>query len=586
MKHSVADISRKLSDQCEAVCRKLLPTGKQVNGEWVCGSTAGNEGDSLKIHLTGSNSGHWRDWANQDEHGDLLDLWRFTKQITAQQAIQEAKEYLGLKDSTYESAPKTFKTPKKVTTGRIDAAGRAFKYLSETRKLDAAVINRFQIEGDKERQALVFPSYSPSGALINRSYRTLDEQKKVWQEEGCAPSLFGWQALSENAYREKTVLLAEGQIDAMSWATWGIDALSIPNGSGQSWIEYEWDNLEPFDKIYLAFDSDAAGQEMTRKTVARLGKHRCMIVKMPLKDANECLVAGHTAEEAKSWIEQSEIPTVDNLLLASDLRNRLFEEARIKPACPTLPCLGFRWPNAGYFPRPGELTLWSGEMNQGKSSILRALTFNLILKGVKVFTASMEEKPEKIIKGIVCISKKGTYDDVDIEVVLKEFGADMIFADCLGSISQETLLEMMNFSFHRYGASHFVIDSLMRIEDLEENYPAQGNFLNQLQKFCKDTDTHVHLVAHNRKASHADKGNRGSKVKGSSLLVNNADNIVEVSRNPDKEELREDGGLTPEKDLAMHDTEVRVIKQRETGWQGRILLKYDQHSRCFSSFLK
>ncbi len=75
-------------------------------------------------------------------------------------------------------------------------------------------------------------------------------------------------------------------------------------------------------------------------------------------------------------------------------------------------------------------------------------------------------------------------------------------------------------------------------------------------------------------------------MKGSSLLINNADNIVEVSRNPEKEELREDGELTPEKDQQMHDSEVRVIKQRETGWQGRILLKYDQTSRLFSAFLK
>jgi hypothetical protein len=47
----------------------------------------------------------------------------------------------------------------------------------------------------------------------------------------------------------------------------------------------------------------------------------------------------------------------------------------------------------------------------------------------------------------------------------------------VGFIDPDELLEMMDFAFCRYGATHFVIDFLMRISGLEENAPAQGDFM-------------------------------------------------------------------------------------------------------------
>jgi len=110
--------------------------------------------------------------------------------------------------------------------------------------------------------------------------------------------------------------------------------------------------------------------------------------------------------------------------------------------------------------------------------------------------------------------------------------------------------------------------------------------MNHLQKFAKDTDSHVHLVAHDKKAQAGDKGNRGLRIKGSSLIPNNADNIVQVSRNPEKEKLRDEGKLNYDTAARMHDSEVRVCKQRESGWQGKINLTYSQETGSFGKFVK
>ena len=78
----------------------------------------------------------------------------------------------------------------------------------------------------------------------------------------------------------------------------------------------------------------------------------------------------------------------------------------------------------------------------------------------------------------------------------------------------------------------------------------RASFLNELQRFAKQTMTHVHLVAHPRK-----KDGKLDKfdVKGSSQIPNNADNILIITRNESKQGWED------------HDTKVELVKQRDSG---------------------
>jgi twinkle protein len=129
-----------------------------------------------------------------------------------------------------------------------------------------------------------------------------------------------------------------------------------------------------------------------------------------------------------------------------------------------------------------------------------------------------------------------------------------------------------------------VIDSLMRVQGLEENWPAQGEFCNRLQDFAKETGAHVHLVAHLAKPSQDASRPSMYAVKGSSLMVNNADNVLLVLRNPEKEKRRKAGKLTSEDERSMHDSEVIVEKQRETGWMGVIRMDFDSQKLRYSAY--
>lgn len=576
MQISVAEISQRLADKADSVASMLLPGGRQVKNEWVAGDVRGGEGDSLKVHLDGQHAGEWRDWANEDHRGDLLDLWRFSRDLALPDALREAKQYLGIVEEVFQPVQRKYTPPPENATREINPDGLGMKFLMGKRKLKPEIIAKFKVEAAPQSKALAFPCYSPQGVLVNRSYRTVPvngEKKKVWQDTGCAPCLFGWHALPDSAYEKRTIVLAEGQIDAMTWAQWGIPAMSIPNGSGSTWVEYEWDNLAAFDHIYLSFDMDGAGAEIVRKVIQRLGVHRCLTVTLPKKDANDCLLAGYSADEARGWIESAKTPTFQGLLLAKELKTRVLEEIREKKEPFTLPFFRGVWPDAGFYPHPGDVTIWTGPTGHGKTTFLNFYTLALLTRGERIFIASMEVKPERNIRKMVTSLCRGQKSEAIVDGFLDEVGELLVFADVVGYIEQKQLFEMMRFSFRRYGCTRFIIDSLMRIKGLEEDYVAQGDFMNELAKFSHENGVNIELVCHPRKV---ETGKRVSEldIKGSSLIPNNADNICSIIKNPEKEKARKDGNPASAAIRAMHDAEIRVDKQREVGWTGLFKLKF------------
>jgi len=582
---TINDLSCQLASRIEELAPMLLPGGRRHGNEWLCGDLSGTPGNSLKLTMTGSHAGQWRDWATE-EHGDLIDLWRLSRGISGGEAISAVRTFLGISEPLRRHEKKVYGKAPAIRSESPARNGRAFAFLTENRGLKPEIVDLLKIETESERKAIVFPCYSPSGEIVNRSYRTLDDKKRVWQDTGCAPSLFGWQALPESSYKARSILLCEGQIDAATWHQWGIPALSVPNGTGATWVEFEWENLQAFDSIYLAFDQDEAGRKITDMAVTRLGKHRCLIVAMPKKDANDCLLAGFTAEDACDWVANAKRPRIERLVTTAEMEDRLVQDVKPKPEPFSLPFLKIDWSNGdGFYFRPGELTIWGGFSHAGKSTIINYMVAQLLGSRTPVFIGSFEIRVETQLRKMLSVFYgKKNINEAAAREFAKNVGDSIVFADVVGSITQESLMEMMWFSFRRYGTTHFIIDSLMRVQGLEEDYPAQGEFCNRLQDFAKDTGVHIHLVTHLAKPGQDAARPSMHSIKGSSLMANNADNVLLILRNPEKEKKRKAGKLTREEERSMHDSEIIVEKQRETGWLGMIKLDFDSAKLRFTAF--
>jgi hypothetical protein len=91
-------ISRLLAQNIHALCRELLPNGRQINHEWFCGSIAGERGNSCKVHLTGEKAGVWCDFNGGYEKGDALGLVKAVYRYDTAAALAWAHRWLGIDD--------------------------------------------------------------------------------------------------------------------------------------------------------------------------------------------------------------------------------------------------------------------------------------------------------------------------------------------------------------------------------------------------------------------------------------------------------------------------------------------------------
>lgn len=535
----VSELSRKLAEQAESVAKHLLPAGKLEGGEWLVGSVNGEQGRSCKIRVQGTKRGVWADFAS-NQGGDLIDLWRESRGLSMAQTINEVKEWLGVfEPSSIPKPKKNYRKPER-PQGIAKPKDRVREYL-ESRKLNKS-IEAFHVGGADTRNGeggpwVVFP-YRREGELLNIKYLHLERKagkKNIRVEKDCEPCLFGWDVIKNEI---RIIVICEGEIDAMSFYEYGVQALSVPFGGGggnkQQWIETEYANLDRFSEIYLCLDNDEAGKEGAQEIARRLGAHRCRIVTLPYKDANECLMKGVTQDQIFECLKQAESLDPEELRKPKTYMGEVVE--LFYPTGGKKPGFDFPWKKVPIRLLNGELSIWTGINGHGKSLLLGQVLNHAGTQKHSSVIASFEMAPEKTLGRIVrqMTGQERPPQSEIMDAVLFLNGYMWIF-DLVGTAKKERLLEVFRYAYQRYGITQFVIDSLMKCGINEDDYNAQKAFVDTLCDFAKSTKTHIHLVAHSRKGgSELDPPNK-MDVKGTGSLTDLADNLFCVYRNKKKE---------------------------------------------------
>ena len=343
------DIEAKLVERAEDVCRHLFPNGKRESAEFVVGSLNGEAGHSLKVNLTGK-VGVWRDFAGDKGGKSLMSLWLHAKNLPKfGAAVVEAKKFLGIADdfqkrvqaypapgraagstlqdghapddSAWKNVSETWAKCQPLTVG-----GPVHTYLTETRKLDPAVIEAFGVREflSHGKWAMVFPYFATPNAEGVRlgavgagvkigltgagpewlKFELLERpngKKREWTSKAPEKSLFGVQLAEHPLFAKcRHVLLCEGEKDAMAWASygcaeWSILPLSVPFGAkwkgqdkgrpspNREWLDRSWDWLQGFETVFVAMDGDEAGAKAAADIIAEIGPRRCRLVTLPEK---------------------------------------------------------------------------------------------------------------------------------------------------------------------------------------------------------------------------------------------------------------------------------------------------------------
>lgn len=123
-----AELSERLAQNAQAVCRYYLPAGRREGRYWMVGDIAGSPGRSLYVRLFETERGRVGNWvdAATGEHGDLVDLIRINQRHgRLSETIDEAERFLSLSPSADENSCQSTKPPR-ARVGSPTAARRLF----------------------------------------------------------------------------------------------------------------------------------------------------------------------------------------------------------------------------------------------------------------------------------------------------------------------------------------------------------------------------------------------------------------------------------------------------------------------------
>jgi twinkle protein len=571
------ELAQRLSAQVDGVVRLLLPNGRRVGQEWRVGGTDGEAGKSMGVHLTGDKAGVWLDGAT-GQCGDLIGLWMACRSLDLRAACKEAMDYLGLREDRLDPPVKRYTRPTKDGIKKISADHLA--WLTQDRKIAPATVEAYRLAS--RDGWLMFP-YLADGELLAAKYRKLPKQFR--QDADCTPCLFGWQAIAPDA---RSVIVCEGELDAMAWHTYGFPALSVPMGGGggakQGWIATEFDRLALYDTVYLSLDSDGPGQQATREIADRLGRERCPAVNLPYKDANDCLMAGVAVEEMAAALRDARTLDPSELRSAADFEDAVIAEMHRVDDGLLLP-----WKKTHDLLklRPGETSIWAGVNGHGKSAVISHVVADMATHGVRCCVASMEFRtPVWLMRMARLISGNANPSDAYLREIMRSLKSWMWAFDVSGAAKAARIIDVFRYARKRYDIELFVIDNLTKCGFADDDYSGQKRFVEDISDFARIEETHVAIVAHMSKGENEDQPAGKMRVKGSGGITDMADTVVEVWRNKPRERallaLRDHGTPLSEK-LGKADTYINVLKQRATGLEPSIALWFDQGTTQFLS---
>jgi len=395
----------------------------------------------------------------------------------------------------------------------------------------------------------------------NKDFSYLGESKKA--------GLFG-----QHLWRDggNMVIITEGEIDAMSMSQvleHRYPVVSVRTGAGGAKRDIarsiEW--LEKFKTVLFMFDQDEHGKKAAQECSLLLTPGKAKIARLPLKDANEMLVAGRVKElldaqwEAKPFRPDGIVPG-DELwdIIISD------DDAESIP----YPFEGLNAKTHGI--RKGELVTITAGSGIGKSSLTREIAYKLIKDGLSVGYIALEENNKhtgRAIMGLeldqpLHLSTDGVTRDELRDAYTATVGNGRVFLyDHWGSTDSDNLLQKIRYLVRGCGCDYIILDHLSIVVsgfDGSDERRLIDNTMTKLRTLTEEVQCAMILVSQLKRPS-GDKGHEEgavtslSQLRGSAAIAQLSDMVVGLERNqqdPDNPNL----------------TTVRILKNRWSGDTG------------------
>lgn len=252
----------------------------------------------------------------------------------------------------------------------------------------------------------------------------------------------------------------------------------------------------------------------------------------------------------------------------------------------------------------GCVTIWTGQTNAGKTTIMTMITKQTIMQNEKVFYFNGEQTKDDFKNNIYkqTVQRKDIYSkqykdsnvfdffvaDKEVERLNKIYGDSLFVYNNNKKRTIDFILKAMEDVRVKFGVRVFFLDNFMQIDTTtSDEYREQKDIMEKLRTFAVNKNVHIHLVVHQKKTERNNTRITIYDVFGSSNLVNKAYNVISIIRVDSLEEdsterKRLEKELFKEKyDIAKTSSVLEVLKTKGTRC-GVVGLVYDNITKTFT----
>lgn len=452
----------------------------------------------------------------------------------------------GWKGCVIKGETKSYQTPVKTNFTKISL--EALQVFTN-RGITQNVVNENKIvqEGDW----IIFP-YLRNGELVNVKKRSI-LTKDFRQAKDAEAIIYNY----DRVLGQKEVIITEGEFDCMAFEVAGFTNVTSVNQGAPNENDKNIDKklecitncyevFEQAETIYIAVDKDKNGLRLENELIRRFGQEKCKVISFPfgLKDANDVLVQQGKDVLIECFKSAKQVK-VDGIFTLDDVKDSMietFNQGKRRGE-------STHWfeLNENYTHRTGEVTLWTGYMNEGKSTFLKQLLLaRAFFDDEKIAVFSPEEFPadefyDDLIHMLIGkstdrydkhIMSKAEYDEA-IDIIKKKF----FYVYPENGFSWESVEKKMLYLVRKYGVKRIILDPYNQFDHHQGNSREDlyiSKFMAGIKRFAILNDVAVHLVAHQVTpvfiAGQDYPKPNAYKIKGGGTFADKADNVCFIWR--------------------------------------------------------
>jgi twinkle protein len=368
------------------------------------------------------------------------------------------------------------------------------------RKLHEATCRKFgyQIGTFNGKSVQIAPYFDKDGVMVAQKIRFPDKTFMVLGDlKNALP--FGaplW-------HGGKKIVVCEGEIDALTVAQvqnlkWPV--VSIPTGAkgAKKSISKNLEYFNAFEEVVFMFDMDDPGRDAAIECAELFAPGKAKIATLPLKDPNECLLAGKDQEIITAiWNAKGYRP--DGLVSVEDLMAELD-----KPIEQGLPWFLEELTALTYGRRYGEVYGFGAGTGIGKTDFLtQQIDYDISTLGQKVGLIFLEQKP---IETVVRVAGKhagkrfhvpdGSWTAEERRAEVEKLKGQVVLYDSFGQTDWEVIANKIRFMAVSEGIKLFYLDHLTAMADTADERGSLEQIMKEMAGLANELQIIIHFVSH------------------------------------------------------------------------------------------